>query len=232
VALNYRGCSGEMNRKVQMYHSGFTDDLHFTVNHFENSYEEIGLAGFSLGGNILLKYLGESVALLSPKIKAAVGISVPCDLSAGATKIAEWDNYFYEKRFLTTLEKKIRLKKRMFPDQINLDNLSRTKSLRDFDEYYTGPLHGFNDAEDYYQKAHCKQFLSNIKTPTLLISALDDPFLPEESYPFAEAKRNPNLGFIPSAYGGHVGFSLRGSKYYWEEQMIAQFLHCSSSFIG
>jgi predicted alpha/beta-fold hydrolase len=229
VALNYRGCSGEMNRKVQMYHSGFTDDLHFSINYFENPYKEIGLVGFSLGANILMKYLGESTQLLNAKIKGAIGISVPCDLSAGASQIGQWYNYFYEKRFLITLEEKIKLKKRLFPDEINLEHLSKIKSLRDFDEFYTGPLHGYKDAEDYYQKAHCKQFLSNIQIPTLIINALDDPFLPEESYPFLEAKSNPNLGFIPTSYGGHVGFSLKGSKFYWEEQMIAQFLDCPST---
>jgi predicted alpha/beta-fold hydrolase len=231
IAMNYRGCSGEMNRKLQMYHSGFTQDLGFLVDCYKDQYEKIAIIGFSLGGNILLKYLGEQGAKISSKIIAAVGISVPCDLSAGAKRIARWDNYFYQKKFLITLNLKIKQKKKLFPEKVNLDHFAKIKTLWDFDEYYTGPLHGFTGAEDYYKKSSCKQFLTNIRVPSLIINAKDDPFLPAESYPELEANNNDNLGLIMPNHGGHVGFTLKGSKYYWEEIMITKFLSDPSSIL-
>lgn len=231
LAINYRGCSGQMNNKLQMYHSGFTEDLHMVVESFEKRYEHIGMVGFSLGGNILMKYLGEDKFPISNKIKGAVGISVPCDLSAGAKQIARWDNYIYEKRFLITLKSKIRIKKELFPEQIDMSKLKKTKSIWDFDEHYTGPIHGFKGAEDYYQKSSCKQFLGKISIPSLIINAKDDPFLPEESYPVEIAKKSEHLSFMMPDYGGHVGFSLSNSRYFWEEIMIDKFLSNPHSFL-
>lgn len=231
VALNYRGCSGEINVTLQMYHSGFTQDLHLIIEKFKEQYDHISLAGFSLGGNILMKYLGENKYVLSDKIKSAVAISVPCDLSAGAQKLCKWYNYIYQKRFLITLIQKIKLKNQLYPEDIDLSHLKKIKTLWDFDHYYTGPLHGFKDAEDYYRKSSCKQFLPFVKIPSLIISALDDPFLPEESYPYSETSANDYLGLITPRYGGHVGFTLSKSKYYWEEKMIVAFFENPRSFL-
>lgn len=225
LCMNYRGCSGEMNRKVQMYHSGFTADLHFLLEKFQDGYDDIALVGYSLGGNMVLKYIGDGILPLSSKIKAAVGISVPCDLHAGSIHISRWENKIYDIRFLKTLKEKIKLKHRMFPDQVDTSRLDEVKTLFAFDDVYTAPIHGFKDAADYYAQCHCKQFLENIEVPSLIITSLDDPFFPESSYPFAEAKNNENLYFMPTKYGGHVGFVNLGQQSYWNEKQILKFIN-------
>lgn len=225
LCMNYRGCSGEMNNKIVMYHSGFTQDLHMVVERYKSKYDSLALIGFSLGGNMVMKYMGDGHFTLSSKIKSCVGISVPCDLHAGSIQISEWQNFLYDHRFLVSLKEKIKLKKTMFPELVDLSLLKKVKTLFDFDDLYTAPIHGFQDAADYYSQCNCKQFLKNINTPSLIINAVDDPFLPDQSYPFEEAQKNENLFFIASRYGGHVGFVNFGNQPYWEEQQILNFIN-------
>lgn len=225
LCINFRSCSGEMNRQLTMYHSGFTSDVHEVIQAYENDYEHITLVGFSLGGNVVLKYISDGIFTLSEKLKAVVAISVPVDLSKSALKISSRANWVYDKRFRVSLEQKIRDKHVFFPNEVNLDLLKKVKTLRDFDDYYTGPIHGFDGAEDYYSKCNSKQFLGNIKIPALLITALDDPFLPEESYPFDIAAENDNFYFMAPKFGGHVGFTTFGTNYYWNEHKTLQFIN-------
>ena len=152
-------------------------------------------------------------------------MSVPVDLSKSAVKISSRSNWIYDKRFRVSLEQKIRAKHELFPDDIDLDLLKKIKTIRDFDEFYTGPIHGFDGAEDYYSKCSSKQFLANISIPTLLITAIDDPFLPEESYPFALAAENPSFYFMAPKFGGHVGFTTFGTNIYWNEFKTLHFIN-------
>ena len=231
ICMNFRGCSGEMNKKLPMYHSGFTQDLHMVIKNYEKGYSEISLVGFSLGGNMILKYLGDGLNQLSPKIKSAVGVSVPCDLHAGAIHISRWQNKIYDIRFLQTLKEKVRVKKEMFPDKVDITPLKNIKTLIAFDDHFTAPIHGFKDATDYYARCHCKQFLKNIKIPSLIISAVDDPFLPKESYPYEEAHASEYVHLLTPRYGGHVGFVTFGKKAYWNEEVINRFIDQPASFI-
>jgi predicted alpha/beta-fold hydrolase len=225
AAMNYRFCSGEINRQLVTYHSGRTEDLHSVVNLVLPDYEAVYLVGFSLGGNLVLKYKGDGVYSMHPKIKATVAISVPVDLHGSAIELQKPKNLLYTWRFLITLAKKIKLKHQQYPDQIDLKQLKRVKRLIDFDEYYTSSLNGFSSARDYYAKANCKQFLGSIKLPALLINALDDPFLSDTCFPYAEAENNKNFSLMTPQYGGHVGFVSFGEENYWAEHQILWFLN-------
>jgi predicted alpha/beta-fold hydrolase len=161
LAWNFRGCGEEQNRKPIFYHSGATYDLELVVKHAESLYEEISLIGFSLGGNLTLKYLGE-IGGKQTKIKNAVAISVPMDLGNSCDKISSGTNLIYSNRFLTTLKSKVIRKAGIFPQEFDLRKLDQIKTLRDFDDLITGPLHGFSDAEEYYRVNSSLQFLEQM----------------------------------------------------------------------
>ena len=224
LAMNYRSCSGELNRTATMYHSGFTTDLHSLIKAYEHSYEIISLVGFSLGGNMILKYLGDGVFDISKKIKSAVALSAPCDLSGSSKQIAKWFNKAYELNFLKTLINKAKAKQEQFPNKIDIAQINKINSVYKFDDYFTGPVHGFEGAEDYYSKCSSRQFLHNINVPTLLINATDDPFLSSSCYPYEEAEHNENLYFKAPKFGGHVGFTTFGQSNYWNETEIFNFI--------
>ncbi len=227
VAINLRSCSGEQNRLLSSYHSGKTEDLEAVIEHISNqyNYNEIHIVGYSLGGNLTLKYMGEGN--VSPKIKSAVGVSVPCSLKDSSVQMELLSNWFYLNRFLKTLKKKSFEKLEKFPDSfITKEAILAIKNFKDFDDFYTAPAHGFKDADDYYATSSCKQYLPNITTPTLLITSLDDPFFSADSYPFEEAKTNTSFFLEATKHGGHVGFgsSLNSKQNTWCEHRILEFL--------
>jgi uncharacterized protein len=227
VAWNFRGCSGEPNRTLRFYHSGDTPDLHTVLSHVMalEAYRCISLVGFSLGGNIVLKYLGEQRESIAPEVCAAVAFSVPCDLRSGAQKMALPVNAFYMRRFLSMLHEKVRAKMELFPGRLDDEGFARMTTFKEFDERYTAALHGFADAEDYWRKASSKPLLKDIRIPTLLVNARDDPFLAALCYPREEARQNPCLFLETPVHGGHVGFvsfSTRGE--YWSEARAREFI--------
>jgi predicted alpha/beta-fold hydrolase len=227
LAWNFRGCSGEANRTFRFYHSGATEDLHAVISCAETcgEYHQIALIGFSMGGNMTLKYLGERSLGPRSLIKKAVAISVPCDLLSGAIKMAAPVNAIYMIRFLRSLHRKIELKTRIMPGRISTSGYSSIKTFKQFDDRYTAPLHGFKSAEDYYRKASCRQFLRDIEIPTLLVNAQDDPFLDRPCYPIEEANDNPHLFLEMPKFGGHVGFmEFNPLGEYWSERRALDFL--------
>lgn len=222
LAWNFRGCSGEMNRAVRFYHSGATDDLAEVVDHALPNYENVYLVGFSLGGNMTLKYLGE--ANRSSKIKAAVAVSTPLDLSRGADNLGTTRGKIYERRFLGTLIKKVRDKAEAMPGKIDTKPLEKIKTIREFDDFFTSKLHGFKDASDYYEKCSSKYFLQDIQVPTLILNAKNDPFLTPESLDHNLTRDLPNVTLETTAHGGHVGFiSINPEKVYWSERKALEF---------
>jgi len=233
VAFNFRGCSGELNRMPRFYHSGDTGDLDLVLAHVAShaEYAKLALVGFSLGGNLVLKYLGERGEHMQPLIGGAAVFSVPCDLASGARKIGSPANRLYMKRFLKMLGEKIRGKASIMPDLISDTGFDKIKDFEQFDNRYTAPLHGFASAEDYWRRASSKPFLERIPVPTLLVNSADDPFLAAECYPKAEAERNPAFFLEVPGYGGHVGFmAFNGRNEYWSETRAVEFLneHVSS----
>ncbi len=226
LAWNFRGCSGSDNLNLRLYHSGVSDDLECVVNHAisKNKYREIYLVGFSMGGNITLKYVGEHADRIPEEIKRVVAIATPCDLKSAVRRMGKRRNKIYMRRFLNLLKNKLISKSKNFPENVSLINYKKIKNFIDFDTTYTAPMHGFESAEDYWEKCNSKQFIHNIKVPTLLLNAKDDPFLSEECYPYAEADSNPNFFLEVPRYGGHVGFvDFRTRGTYWAEKRVVDF---------
>jgi predicted alpha/beta-fold hydrolase len=227
LAWNFRGCGGTINRQPKLYHSGSYNDLETVIEHvFQHcDYREINLIGFSMGGNISLIYLGRKEQTIDPRIKKCVVFSVPCDLKAGSEQIGKPANQIYMKRFLRLLHEKIKAKKVTFPDLFDDHDYAKIKNFYDFDNRYTAPLHGFVDAEDYWRQCSSKQFIKDIRVPTLLVSALDDPFLAQACYPFSECAANPHTSLETPKHGGHVGFvTFKRNHLYWSEKRCVTFL--------
>jgi hypothetical protein len=230
LALNFRSCSGEPNRLPCFYHSGDTGDAAAVLALLRERLpaRRVGAVGFSLGGNVLLKLLGECGGGdregLAPD--AAVAISVPFDLAEGITTLERRLGPLYQRYFLRKLRRKVRLKASILRGHVDVDALLAVRSLRRFDDLATAPLHGFADSADYYRRASSKPFLEAIRVPTLLIHAGDDPFLPSSAIPRAEVQANPHLDAIFPEHGGHVGF-VGGppcAPVFWAEQKAAAFL--------
>ncbi|GAU09220.1 YheT family hydrolase [Desulfoplanes formicivorans] len=227
VCLNFRGCSGEPNRLLRMYHSGVTDDLHTVIMHAltEGTYQHVLLVGFSMGGNQTLKYLGEEPDMVPQEVRGAVVFSVPCDLKGSARVMDRPINRIYMEYFMKGLRQKVRTKAAMFPGMIDTKGLDSIRTFSVFDDRYTAPIHGFRNALDYYTKASCKPFLPTIRIPCLLVQARDDPFMSPSCYPVACATNNPNLYLEIPPYGGHVGFHLPGrDNVYWMEKRACAFM--------
>ncbi len=227
-AWNLRGCGEAMNRRPITYHSGKTGDLATVVRHVRGrGYDDVSLVGFSLGGNLTLKYLGERGARAAD-LRGAVAFSVPVDLEAASHRIAHWTNRHYTAYFLRSLREKIRVKADQHPGVVRTDALAHVRTLRDFDDAYTAPLNGFRTADTYYRRASSKPLLSEIAVPTLLVNAANDPFLADACYPWAAARGHRHVSLEVPASGGHVGFvSFRGEAY-WSERRAASFLAAQS----
>jgi predicted alpha/beta-fold hydrolase len=208
--LLFRGCGDEPNRGPRFYHSGETSDLAFALERVEAETPDrpILLAGVSLGGNVLLKYLGERDGKLSPRIRGAAAVSVPFDLEKGARFISEGFSRVYDRHFLRTLRRKALAKLEQYPKLFNPAELEQARSIYEFDDAVTAPVHGFESAHDYYTRSSSLGFLERVHIPTLLLSAVDDPFLPSSVLDEvrAIAKRNRSLTVEFPERGGHVGF--------------------------
>ncbi|WP_435623826.1 YheT family hydrolase [Flagellimonas sp.] len=225
-AVNFRGCSGESNLLYRSYHSGATEDLREVIRHvLENKkYNSIYIKGFSLGGNLLLKYLGEQ-EILPEEIKAGVAISVPCDLHSSCQQLLSPKNVLYAKRFKRNLLRKLRQKQSLFPELISDKEIHSIVTLKDFDDVYTSKAHNFKDALDYYTQCSSLQFLPAIKVPALIINAKNDSFLGETCYPYQEVDKNNALYLEVPDHGGHVGFWGKNNITYTEKRAIEFFMN-------
>ncbi len=224
TAWNYRGCSGEPNRLARSYHSGDTDDLASVIDHVRRAGRAVALAGFSLGGNLTLKFVGERPDY--PDIIGAVGISAPVDLASSARKLdQDRGNQFYLRRLIRRLEVKIRAKAVDFPHHVRVEALEGVKGFSELDDRFTAPLHGFRDAADYWSRSSARPFLSDIRIPALLLNALDDPFLAPACFPYPEAEASGLFSLETPTHGGHLGFieGLRAT-YPWAARRTLEFL--------
>jgi len=224
--MYFRGCSGELNRLPRSYHSGDTGDLAYIIETIRRSHakSDIVVIGYSLGGNVLLKYLGESGN--TANISRAIAISVPLDLEMAATRLKQGLSRIYQQHLLIRLRSSVTAKAVHHPGVFTLDRLHEMDSFHKFDNEITAPLHGFRDVADYYAQSSSKQYLREIRTPTLLIQAQDDPFLPPTALPSAQ-ELGPSVTLELSASGGHVGFVAGNNPFkprYWLEQRIIRYL--------
>ena len=229
VALNFRGCSGEPNRLPRFYHSGDTGDLAFIVERLraEQPGRALGLAGFSLGGNVVAKYLGERGDAVPPEVRAGAVVSVPFDLALCARTLdgADFMAGVYRGRFLRRLRAKVIAKARTHAS-LPVSGARAARTLRDWDHAVTAPLHGFASAEDYYARSSAGPLLPSVKRPLLIIAAEDDPFIPPAALPRAAAAQNPLLQLEISREGGHVAF-VHGPPWWTRrhaERRAAEFL--------
>lgn len=223
IAWNYRGCSGEMNDTPRFYHSGATYDLETVVNYaLTLGMPHVVLGGFSLGGNLTLKYLGEKNR--DERIKSAFAFSVPIDLKGCCHQIDQPQNFIYCSRFLKSLKIKGEAKNQKIPGSIDVPRLMKVKNMYEFDNAVTAPLHGFDSANDYYAKCSAQKFIEGIQIPTLVVNAANDPFLSESCFDKTKFESSKNVYFEMPKFGGHVGFStFRSGGIYWSESRAYQF---------
>lgn len=229
VGLNFRSCGGEMNRAARFYHSGETGDVALVLDHLlrVTPAGRLGALGFSLGGNVLLKYLGEQAGAGRDKLAAAVAVSVPYDLSACADRMSEGAARVYAAFFLRSLRAKVRAKEALLQGTCKVGDVLRARKVRDFDQALTAPLHGFADADEYYRLSSAGQFLNAIAVPTLLIHSMDDPIAVAEVIPHDTIAANSHLETAFTASGGHVGFVAGPGPWapsFWAEERGAEFL--------
>jgi uncharacterized protein len=229
VVMNFRSCSGEPNRTARFYHAGDTDDLAEVVVMLRTRFARspIGILGYSLGGNVLLKFLGERGRRAQQDVRAAVAVSVPFDLGAGARQLERGVGLLYSAHFLRTLRRKYSGKRDMIGTRCDADRVLRARTLRQFDDVATAPLHNFRDVEHYHSESSSAQYLDRIRVRTLLLHSVDDPFLPAEAIPRSAARRNGWVTSCFTAHGGHMGFiggrSPRSPEF-WAEAEAARFL--------
>ena len=223
AAINFRGCSGVQNKLFRSYHSGDTGDIRFLIKEIvQRGYTSVGLYGVSLGGNVVLKYLGEQEDI--PKeVKVACCVGVPIDLKVSLDQLVKRENFIYRTSFLFHLRKKYRIKMRRFPEKMSWSIYHKIKSLKDFDDVYTAPAHGFKDALDYYARASSLAYIDKITVPTLIINAKNDSFLHGDCYPIRQARDSTFLHLEMPEHGGHVGFRLGGDFYYNELRSLEFF---------
>jgi hypothetical protein len=229
VSFNLRGCSGEDNLLLGTYHSGKTEDVAFVIDHLLNNYqyENIIIIGFSLGGNLTLKYMGEYADKLSNVIKGAIAFSVPIDIASSEKEMDKIKNKLYIEQFLKTIRLKVLEKSHKFPEfKLNKEKLFKTTKFKHLEELYTVPVFGFESPEDYWHKASSKPYISNINKPTLLVNAIDDSFLGVDCFPYEEAQNSKHFHLEVTKYGGHVGFitNFKQQESRWLEKRISRFI--------
>lgn len=223
LAINYRGCSGHMNKKITFYHMGYIDDLETILKKTYN-YDKVALVGFSLGANLVLNYLGK-IGKERSNITCGVAVSPPCELVSNSVELRKGFNFIYKKYFLKKLKEKVRLKNKMFPNKINMQLLEKVDDMEDFDNLFTAPLNGFKDAIDYYEKTSSINIIPDIKIKTLILTPLDDPIMSKKCYPIVEANENKYITLEMPKYGGHVGFASLFSNEYWLEKRIYEYVN-------
>lgn len=227
LVWNNRTCGGEINLKPILYHHGASYDLETVVQHALNqaTYEEIFLAGISMGGAQTLKYLGEKGSDLPAQISRAAVYSTPCNLASSAATLKLRSNLFYKNRFLGKLKRKMEAKALQFPDLVDLDLLRRVQDFDAFDTHFTAKLHGFRDAADFYQSVSADNWLEQIAIPTLIINAVNDPLLGPACFPMRLAESKSNLFLEMPKRGGHTGFLLKDQEFTFGEYRFLEFLN-------
>ncbi|MGB8508750.1 MAG: alpha/beta fold hydrolase [Pyrinomonadaceae bacterium] len=231
VALNMRNCGGTEHLAHTLYHSGMSGDMHAVVRELieRDGLTRLCVTGFSMGGNIVLKFAGELGADAPPQLLGVCAVSPSLDLSACADAIERRTNRLYQRAFVRSLRRRILGKQKMYPHIYDTSRLHTVRTVRDFDNLYTAVHGGFKDAEDYYERVSALRFISRISVPTLVIHAQDDPIIPFASFSDAAITGNPQVVMLAPRHGGHVGFvadnSGVGEDRFWAENRIVEFFN-------
>lgn len=232
LAWNCRSCSGEMNRAFRLYNHGEIGDIHEVIQHALKSgvYADVTLLGFSMGGNITLKYLGVHGLKVASVIRRGIAVSAPTDLHASARLLDLPLNRFYRNRFMKKLLVKIAQKARQFPGRLDMDNVRRISIWRDFDTYFSAPINGYRDADDFYAQASAVNFMPGITVPVLVLNAQNDPMLSPECSPLQLAQQHPYIYLETPLSGGHVGFMVPHDPHTYAERRALVFAQTMNSF--
>ena len=228
VVMNFRSCSGELNRAPRLYHSGETSDLDWVLGRLieREPVTRVGLVGVSLGGNVALKWLGERGDGAREPIAAAVAISTPFELAECARVLdVGLCRRLYTERFLSTMKPKLQANAHLYDGRIDLVAAGRARTFSEYDRFVTAPIFGFADERDYWARSSSRPYLPKIRRPALLINAVNDPFIPPSTLPEAEVAQSPWLEAAFPPEGGHAGF-LEGpwGRRSWAERHALAFL--------
>lgn len=227
VRLNQRNCGGTERLTPTLYHSGLSIDIRSVIQELiaRDHLLEIFAAGFSMGGNLVLKMAGEFAAAPPPELRAVAAVCPSLDLAACADALAERANFIYQRHFVRRLKSHMRFKAGLFREQYPIDGMRSVRSVRDFDDQITARFCGFEDSSDYYARSSASRVISAIQIPTLILTAKDDPFVPYTSFAKAAVDKNPNITFEAPAHGGHCSFisSEEGQGRFWAEARIVEF---------
>ncbi|GAA4468284.1 alpha/beta fold hydrolase [Nibrella saemangeumensis] len=225
LAWNCRSCSGEMNKSFRLYNHGEIDDIGEVIQHAlrTRSYDTVVLVGFSMGGNITLKYLGVHGRAIPDVIRRAVAISAPADLLASACRLDQPSNRLYRYRFMKKLVRKLRQKADLFPGTLDMQKLKEVTVWRDFDNFFSAPVNGYRDADDFYTQASAVNYMPGIIVPTLVLNAQNDPILSPECSPAWLAGKHPHIYLETPRSGGHVGFVVARDPHTYAERRTLSF---------
>lgn len=224
LAWNHRTCGGEMNDACRLYHHGSIDDVDCVVQKaLSEHYKEIYLIGYSMGGALVLNYLGSYT--IDDRIKCGIVFSAPLSLKSCSDTLKKGINKVYFKNFQRTLVPKFKQKAIQFPGKLNEEMIDKIKTFDEIDEYFTAALHGYSSKEDYYTKASPLAVIKDIKTPCLIVNAKNDPFLGEDCYPIQLFDEHLFCTFEAPKYGGHCGFPLKNNSHSWTEIRAFQFIN-------
>ena len=228
VRLNQRNCGGTEHLTPTLYHSGMSGDLHAVVSELiENDrLQRIFVAGFSMGGNLALKMVGELGERAPRALLGVCAVSVPLDLGETTRRIARPSNRLYQWSFVRNLRRLVRRKKELYPDLYDVRGLDRVRTVREYDDLYVAPHGGFSDAEDYYARSSAIRFVARIRTPTFVIHAQDDPLVPIEPMRRPEIRGNPWILTSTPLHGGHVAFISHAKQAgrFWAQERLVEFL--------
>jgi predicted alpha/beta-fold hydrolase len=227
VRLNQRNCGGTEKLTPTLYNSGMSGDYRAVLEELAggDGFERIFFAGYSMGGNLVTKMAGEYGDDIPEALRGVCAICPALNLSACADALERKDNYLYQRHFVKGLMARYARKVKMFPDRYSQNGFGAIRTVREFDDAITAPCFGFRDAEEYYESAGAKKVLGQVRVPTLLITAEDDPFVPYVSFLAAGAEKNPAIQFVAPEHGGHCAFisNKSGAERFWAEQRVVEF---------
>lgn len=227
LAWNCRSCGGEMNRNFRLYHHGNSDDLGEVIDHVLQAYpqyKQIVLVGASMGGAINLKYLGEKSSQVPGQIVASVGFSVPTHLPHSVDTMHMKGNKIYRRFFIKNLTEKVKIKAEQFPGRLDLEGIDKIDNLYEFAGRFSGPMYGFDSGEAFFHAVTALPHLPEIRVPSLVVNALNDPMLHDLCYPEDIAAKHNYLYLELLEHGGHVGFSRLGGGMNWAERRALHFV--------